>query len=144
MAVVLKNSALLNAYYDQRVLSSLPNQEAFFQFGQIDWAYDLIETVDGVPSAMAIDPTLTTLNNVFYTSNAAYSYVAGNIVITASIPAGALGEGVQQQFSCVGIKDTNGNYVAVSVVQPVWVYDDRSVAIEIIIETARSDTMTAV
>ncbi len=139
MAVVLKNSKLLNTYFDQRALSSLPNQEPFFQFGQIDWAYDLIETVDGKPSAKDINADLTSLSNVFYTSDAAYSYVNGKIIITATLPAGALG-GLQKQFSCIGVKDTNGNYIAVAVVQPTWIYDERGIAIEAIVNTVRSDT----
>jgi hypothetical protein len=142
MAVVLKNSTLLNKYYDQRALSSLPNQEPYFQFGQIDWGYDLIETVDGVPSAMDIDLDKSYVDNVFYTSDAAYSYVNGYIVITTSIPSGALEE--QKQFSCVGVKDTNGNLIAVAVTQPVWLYSDRGIALEITIETARSDVVVTV
>lgn len=141
MAIVLENSKLLNAYYDNRVRSSLPNQAPYFQFGQIDWAFDLIETVDGAPSAKDIDPDLTVLQNVFFTSNAAYTYVNGNIVVTATIPAGALGENAQQQFSCVGIKDAQGNYIAVAVMQPVWISNGRSISIEAIITTARTDTI---
>ncbi len=142
MAVVLQNTALLNAYYDQRALSSLPNgYEPFFQFGQIDWAYDLIEQIDDKPSAMAIDLDATAINGVFYTSDANYSYINGNIVITATLPAGTLPEGEQQQFSCVAVKDVQGNVVAIAVTQPVWVYSDRGISIEIVIKTARTDSV---
>ncbi len=142
MAVVLQNTALLNAYYDQRALSSLPNgYEPFFQFGQIDWAYDLIEEIDGKPSAMEIDLDSLGVANVFYTSEANYSYINGNIVITATLPAGTLAEGESQQFSCVCIKDTNDNPIAIAVTQPVWVYSDRGLSIEIIINTARTDSV---
>lgn len=142
MPIVLENSSLLNKYYDQRALSSLPNQAPFFQFGQVDWGYDLIETIDGKPSAKDIDLDKSSIANVFYTSNATYSYVNGSIVITASIPSGVLSS--QVQFSCVGIKDTKGNLVAVAVTQPVWLYADRSISIEIVIETARTDKVSAV
>lgn len=137
MPIVLQNSSLLNQYYDQRALSSLPNQEPFFQFGLIDWGYDLIEIIDGKPSAQEIDLDMKSIANVFHTSKATYSYINGNIVITASIPAGKLTE--QVEFSCVGIKDTNGNLIAVAVDQPVWLHADRVITIEIVINTARTD-----
>ncbi|HHF3011128.1 TPA: hypothetical protein ACPJ06_004004 [Vibrio diabolicus] len=139
MAVVLENSTLLNKYYDLRALSSLPNQAPFFQFGQVDWGYDLIETIDGLPSAMDIDLDKESIANVFYTSNAAYNYVNGKIIVTTSIPAGELA--TQKQFSCVGIKDAQGNLIAAAVTQPVWLYAQRSITLEIVIDTARSDAL---
>ncbi|CAH0543064.1 hypothetical protein [Vibrio marisflavi] len=139
--VVLENTELLNQYYDQRALSSLPNgYNAFFQFGDLDWGYDLIETVDGKPSCKDIPLDKTSIANVFYTSKANYTYVNGNIVITASLPAGTFPAGESHQFSCVGIKDTNKNLIGVAVTQPVWIYSDRGISIEIIIKTARSDS----
>lgn len=140
MPVVLENSALLNKYYDLRALSSLPNQEPFFQFGQVDWGYDLIEMVDGKPSVKEIDLDKATIANVFYTSNAAYSYVGGNIIITATIPANALAD--QVEFSCIGIKDAENNLIAVAATQPVWLFSERGISIEATIKTARSDSMS--
>lgn len=143
MAIVLENSTLLNAYYDQRALSSLPNgYEPYFQFGQVEWGYDFIETVDDSPSVTEIDLDTASIDNVFATTAAAYSYVNGNIVISASLPSGTIADGDSVQFSCIGVKDTNGNLIAVAATQPVWLYSERSLAVEIVINTARTDTTT--
>ena len=140
--IVLERSELLDKYYDERALSSLPNgYSAFFQFGQIDWGYDLIEEIGGKPSCQPIPTDKQSIQGIFHTSDANYTYVNGNIVVTASLPAGTFPDGAQHQFSCVGIKDQKGNYVAIAVTQPVWVYSHRGVSLEIIIKTARSDSL---
>ena len=142
--IVLETSALLNKYYDDRALSSLPNgYPAYFQFGDLDWGFDLIETINGKPSCLPIPLDKTNIEQKFHTSKANYSYIGGNIIITASLPAGTLKEGEQYQFSCVGIKNVQNNgLLGVAVTQPVWIYADRGISIEIVIKTARSDQAT--
>lgn len=143
--IVLEASELLDKYYDERALSCLPNgYSAFFQFSdQIEWGYDLIEMVDGKPSCKPVPKNKQSLAGVFHTSKANFSYIGGDIVITASIPANTLPKGTQEHFSAVSLKDTKGNYVLIAVTQPVWVYSHRGLSIELIIKTARSDTAKA-
>ncbi|HHF2882594.1 hypothetical protein ACEUKD_23920 (plasmid) [Vibrio diabolicus] len=140
--VVLSQCELLNRYYDERALSSLPTNgtEPYFQFGDLEWGFDLIQEIEGKPSCMPIPLDKTTVENVFYRSKANYAYVNGNIVITANLPAGTLAEDEQYQFSCVGVKDASGGLILVAVTQPVWIYSDRGLSIEIVINTARTDS----
>lgn len=140
--IVLDRSELLDKYYDERALSSLPNgYKPFFQFGQIDWGYDLIEDIGGKPSCQAIPTDKQNIQGIFHTSDANYSYINGNIIVSTNLAAGTLPDGAQHQFSCIGIKDQKGNYSAIAVTQPVWVYSHRGVSLEIIIKTARSDSL---
>ena len=135
--VILEKSALLDKYYDKRTRSSLPNgYEPYFQFGKLDWGYDLIEEIDGKPSVMPIPPGKTTLAGVFFESDAVYNYMNGQIIIISSIPAGAIPVNESHIMSAIGIKDAQGDYIAISVTQPTWVYSERGMTIEIVINTA--------
>ncbi len=144
--VLLENSTLLNKYYDERAQSSLPNQDAYFQFGSLDWGYDLIsENDDGVYEAESdIDLDLESIENVFYTGDATYNYVNGQIVIIATIPAGTITDGESNLFSCIGIKDNQDQLIAVAVTQPMYVYSSRSVTVEITITTGSDSTSAEV
>lgn len=143
--IVLEASELLDKYYDERALSCLPNgYDPFFQFSnQIEWGYDLIEEVNGKPSCLPVPKDKQTLEGVFHTSTANFSYIGGKIIVTANISAGTLPDGAQHQFSAVGLKDTKGNYILISVTQPVWVYSHRGISLELTIHTARSDKAQA-
>ncbi|HHC6465460.1 TPA: hypothetical protein ACN36C_004163 [Vibrio parahaemolyticus] len=54
--VVLSQCELLNRYYDERALSSLPTNgtSPYFQFGDLEWDFDLIQEIEGKPSCMPI------------------------------------------------------------------------------------------
>ena len=108
------------------------------------WGYDLIEQIDGKPSVMPIPSDKTTLAGVFKETEAVYNYFDGKIIITSSIPAGAIPAGESHIMSAIGIKDAQGEYIAMSVTQPAWLYSDRGISVEIIIKTAMdADQMTA-
>lgn len=143
--IVISECELLHAYYDKRTLSSLPNgYEPYFQLGQAVWGHDLIEEIDGVPSVMPIPLDKTSIEGQFYVSDVNYQYVDGNIVISTNIPAGTFAEDEQHQFSCLGILDQAGDLVMVAVTQPVWLYSNRGLSIQIIVTTARSDSAVVV
>lgn len=144
--ISLSQCELLNRYYDERALSQLPTltDTPYFQFGKVVWGYDLIEMVDGKASCLPIPLDKASIANTFHESTAHYAYLNGNIVISANIPAGTFPEGENYEFSCLGIEDNSGGLVLVAVTQPLWVYSDRGVMIEIVVKTARSDSMVKV
>ncbi|EGQ7810377.1 hypothetical protein I6Y99_004421 [Vibrio parahaemolyticus] len=142
--IITENSSLLDRYYDERALSSLPGQgyDPYFQFGQIQWGYDLIEDLDGADSVVNPIPTdMTELQNVFHTSDALYSYNNGSIIITTSIATGEIPEGESYQFSALGILDAVPGLVAVCVMLPMYVYSNRGLDATIIIKLAKDGTV---
>lgn len=135
-SVVLDDALLLNAYYDKRALSSLPQFDGIpFRFGKVQWADDLIEMIDGKPSVKPIPATLASLKNVFHSNDAVFTYKDGQILVRATIPSGTIPAGDSKQFSALGFLDTENALLAVCVTQPVWVYDDRSLVVEAVIKT---------
>lgn len=137
MAIKLDDAKLLNKYFDNRALSSLPQHDGVpFRFAQVQWANDLIEMVDGKPSVKPIPADLPQLENVFFTNDAVFSYKNGAIFVRATIPANTIAAGESEQFSALGFLDAGGDLVAVCATQPVWVYSDRSLVIEATIKTA--------
>ena len=134
--VILDNAKLLNRYFDRRALSQLPNQAPFFQLGKIQWASDLIEMIDGKPSVIqTIDSNLSALKSVFFTNDAVYTYKDGVILVRCTIPPNTIPEGESYQFSAIGILDDLNGLVAVAGTQPVYVYSDRGLVVEIKIKT---------
>lgn len=134
-SVVLDNAVLLNRYYDRRAESSLPTKAAFFQFGQVQWADDLIETVEGKPSVKPIPKTLESLNGVFHTNDAVYTYSNGEILVRATIQPNEISGDNSHQFSALGILDEAGGLIAVAATQPVYVYSARGLVVEVRIKT---------
>ncbi|WP_318491896.1 hypothetical protein [Photobacterium leiognathi] len=135
-SIVLDDAKLLNRYYDKRALSSLPQHSGQpFRFGQVQWADDLIEMIDGKPSVKPISATLASLQNVFHSNDAVFTYKNGEIFVRATIPSGTIAEGDSKQFSALGFLDNENELIAVCVTQPVWVYSDRSLVVEATIRT---------
>ena len=134
--IKLEDSILLERYYTQRALSMLPiGGDAFFQLGDIDWGYGFIEPIDGKPSVSPIPSFVETLENVFHTNTPVYNFINGQIIITCNLPAGSIPKDQSEQFSCIGVKDKDGEYVIIAATQPIWLYSDRGLACEIVINT---------
>ncbi|MGX9459432.1 hypothetical protein ACWU37_21110 (plasmid) [Photobacterium damselae subsp. damselae] len=127
---------LLNRYYDKRALSSLPQHTGEpFRFGQVVWAYDLIEMIDGKPSIVDIDKDLAELNNIFYTNDAVFTYINGTIHVKAQLPPDALKGDEREQFSTLGFLDLEGELLVVAATMPVWVAEGRGLDLSININT---------
>lgn len=136
MTIVLDDAKLLNAYFDKRALSSLPQHDGVpFKFGKVQWADDLIEEVDGKPSVKPILADLAALQNVFLSNDAVFTYRNGEILVRATIPANTIPSGDSERFSALGFLDLENTLLAVCVTQPVWVYSDRSLVVEAVIKT---------
>ncbi|WP_432773861.1 hypothetical protein [Vibrio parahaemolyticus] len=134
--VVLEDSLLLDRYYEQRALSMLPiGSEPYFQLADIDWGYGFIEDVGGKPSVAPIPSEVESLERVFATNRPVYNFINGQIVITCNLPAGSIPAEQSEQFSCIGVKDKDNKYVIIAVTQPIWVYSDRGISCEIVINT---------
>ncbi|MCG3884090.1 hypothetical protein I3271_05270 [Photobacterium leiognathi] len=130
----IEDAVLLNRYYDKRALSSIADAPTF-KFGKVQWASDLIEMVDGKPVVANIDKTLSSLNGVFKTNDAVFTYLNGVIHVKASLPPNALEEGQKEQFSALGFLDNEDELIAVVACLPVWVYSDRGLDLTIQIKT---------
>ncbi|UTM60488.1 hypothetical protein L4174_023775 (plasmid) [Photobacterium sp. CCB-ST2H9] len=127
---------LLNRYFDERALSSLPQNPTVFEFGQVQFADDLVTMVNGKPVIPKDIPgNLAALKNVFLTVDAVYTYLNGTIYVKATIPAGKIKEGEQHRFCSAGILDGKKGLIAVGVSQPVWMYSGRSLVVEFEINT---------
>lgn len=135
VTTTLDKAKILNRYYNRRALSSLPQNPCTFQFGQIQWATDLVDYVEGKPQLREIPADLASLQNVFHTNDAVYTYLNGVIYVRATLPVGALPEGQQFEFTACGILDEAGGLIAVGLTPPVWVYSDRSMVVEFEIHT---------
>lgn len=150
MTVTLINkesAALLDRYYDERALSSLPGlgHEAFFQFGQIQWATDLIEEINGEPSVIKPIPSnLSALQNVFHTSDALYSYNNGSIIISTSISTGEIPDNEAHKLSALGILDAKAGLVAAVGMLPMYVYSNRGMDVIITIKLAKNDSAESI
>lgn len=145
--IIEENAVLLDKYYDERALSSLPKKgyDPYFQFGLIQWATDLTEMIDGKPSVIETIPSdLAALQNVFFTSEALYAYNDGVIIISTSIDAGEIPQGEAYELSAVGILDSNTNMIAAIGMLPIWVYSNRGTELTVFIRLAKNGAVEGI
>lgn len=127
---------LLDEYHRRQTLSMLPNGYApYFQLGQIQWGYGLIDDSGADPLLEDIPSDLTELESVFATSDAAYTYINGKIVIVATLPKDQIPAGESRKWSMVGLLDGDGVLVGAVVKDPQDVTNQQDVSVTLEIDT---------
>lgn len=138
MPQLLQNTRLMNRFFEQRAQSAIA-ATPFFGFGQIAWGTGFTETVDGLPSVLAVLPDSAVIAGEFARTNATYTYNATTkeITVQASIPKGSLPAGTNVQWTTCYVLDRLGEVIALAVGLPTPVTSTVGVAIEFVLDTGR-------
>lgn len=137
----IHKTKLLDLYYRKSALSMLPNgYQPYFQLGDMDWGYGLIDESGATPVLEDIPADLSAIDSVFATMRPTYTYAAGKTIITATLPKSAIPDNESRQWSTCIIKDIDGEYVGALVIEPQNITNAMDVSVTLEIDTVGTVT----
>lgn len=137
----IHKTRLLDSYYRKMALSSLPNgYPPYFQLGDMDWGYGLIDESGGDEVLEDIPADLSAIDSVFATMRPTYTYIGGKTIITATLPKSAIPDGESRKWSTCILKDNDGEYVGVLLIEPQSITNKMDISVTLELDTV--DTVT--